>query len=193
MQSRLLAIFTLLLFSSSLAAQPDSTASSRRYFLSVHAGGLLGKTGNGTSLTCALIQGVRYKRFAFGAGAGYDAYPEWRMVPFFGSATYDLVRGRQNALYVGLNSGFSKAWNPLFEQAHFDYRQTGAGGFFIHPLVGYNIVSGDVRLYIGVGYKVQRLVYHHIIEYWNPGTPDSKVTYRREMQRLSMQIGFGFR
>src|SRR6185503_16067302 len=83
-------IALLFLFFSFLAqAQPETLPERPSYFLSVHAGGAFGKKGQGSSLASALIQGVRYKWIALGAGVGYDAYSEWRAIPFFASVSMD--------------------------------------------------------------------------------------------------------
>src|SRR5688572_20111035 len=100
MKSRVVLIICVTLISFSAPAQYDSLYSQASYFLSIHPGGLFGKTGHGSAMTVSLIQGVRHNRFGFGAGIGYDSYPEWRTFPIFGSVAYDFSKGRNNRWFI---------------------------------------------------------------------------------------------
>lgn len=191
MRSRVFLVLAISLIQLSVAAQSDSSARKPRYFLSCHAGGLFGKDGNGASLTSSLIQGVKYERFSIGAGVGHDVYIDWRIIPFFGSFSYDLAGRRKNSLFLGLNAGYSKAWNPAFDQLRYAYSRYR--GSFFHPLIGYRIANGNLRAYMALGYKFQRLSYEYIIDYFDQWRSDTKVTVKRQMQRLSIEIGIGFR
>lgn len=172
------------------AGQSDSLYSKSSYFLSIHSGGLLGKKGQGSAMTVSLIQGVRHKRFAFGAGIGYDAYTEWRTFPIFGSVAYDLSKGR-NRWFIQFNAGYSKAWNPTREE--FGLRYDNKGGSIFHPLFGYRIQKGNIALYMTAGYKFQRLTSEWTERFWGWGNSPNKITEQRDIQRLSVQIGFGLR
>lgn len=188
MHSRVLLAFSVLFISASSAAQPDSTVSSPHYFLSVHAGGLFGKKGNGSSLTTAVVQGVRYQRFALGAGIGYDAYQDWQTLPMFGSLSYDILKKRKNIFFLQLHAGYSKAWNPFTNE-----QQISSGleaGRLFHPQIGYRLTSGKLNVSLSVGYKFQRLKYESTPMWWGWGT---KTTVKRDIERLSFQLGIGFR
>lgn len=188
MQSRVLLAFAVSFICISSAAQSDSAVSRSHYFLSVYAGGLLGKKGNGASLTTALVQGVRYQRFALGAGIGYDAYQDWQTLPVFGSLSCDLLKRGNNIFFVQLHAGYSKAWNPFTNE-----QQISSGleaGRLFHPLIGYRLASAKLNVSLSVGYKFQRLKYEPTPMWWDWG---NKVTVKRDIERLSIQMGIGFR
>ena len=193
MKSRILILlaFIVVFGTFSVSAQPDSSFSKVTYFNSIHVGGLLGKKGNGSSLTASLIQGVRYKNFSFGIGIGYDAYRDWRTLPLFGSVSYDFARIRNNAFFIQLNAGLSKVWNPLEDDDQFVLDDKA--GRFIHPLVGYRIQSQKFSLYMTAGYKLQHLAYEHRLRWLTWGYAANKVTIEQDIERLSVQLGFGFR
>ena len=192
MKSRILRLlaFIVVFGTFSVSAQPDSSFSKVTYFNSIHAGGLLGKKGNGSSLTASLIHGVRYKNSSFGIGIGYDAYRDWRTMPLFGSVSYDFARIRNNAFFIQLNAGHSKAWNPLEDQEQFVYDEPG--GRFIHPLLGYRIHTQKFSLYMTAGYKLQRLAYEQTPRWALWGYSGHRVTIEHDIERLSVQLGFGF-
>jgi hypothetical protein len=191
MKSRVLIVFAIFFTSFPALGQSDSLHSGSSYFLSIHSGGLLGKKGHGSAMTVSLIQGVRHKRFAFGAGVGYDSYAEWRTFPIFGSVTYDLSKVSSNKLFIQFNAGYSKAWNPT--RGEFGLRYEDKGGPIFHPLFGYRIQKGNIALYMTVGYRFQRLTSEWTERFWGWGNSPNKFTERRDIERLSVQIGFGFR
>jgi len=190
MKSRFFLILSIIPFSISALAQSDSILSKTSYFISIHAGGLLAEKGNGSSLSVALLQGVRHQRLAFGIGIGYDAYTEWRTLPLFGSLSYDFAQCGGHAFFVQVNGGYSKAWNPVVGETQFKYKQEN--GNFFHPLMGFRIRSESLRVYFTAGYKFQRLAYQQTPTSWIWGYPASSVTTQRDMERISVQIGVGF-
>lgn len=182
-------LLSLLLVSSFFAsAQPDSTLSDISYFLSIQSGGLLGEKGDGTFFSASGVQGVRCKRLALGIGIGYDAYHDWRALPIFASLGYDLFRGRDRALFLQVNSGYSRAWNPHDDEA--SYTLEGEGGYVFHPLAGYKVSHGKVSITVTAGYKIQDLTYVQVPRWqsWGP----TKVTTERQVRRFSLQIGIGW-
>lgn len=183
-------LLPVFLFSSFFAsAQSDSTLSDISYFFSVHSGGLLGKKGDGTFFSASGIQGVRYRRTALGVGIGYDAYHEWRTLPFFASFGYDVFSRRNRAFFVQVNSGYSRAWNPHDDEE--SYILDEEGGYVFHSVAGYRISNGKVSLYFTAGYKIQDLSYTQTSRWssWGP----RKITTDREVRRFSLQIGIGWR
>lgn len=191
MPFKLIAAILLASASFSVTAQSDdSTFSVVAYAGSLHSGALFGKNGNGTSFSVFTIHGVRYKRFGFGAGLGYDAYDTWNVLPAFASLDYDLVRGRHGAFYLQLNSGYAKAWSSATNDDQMFY--TDEGGFFYHPLVGYRVAGDRLTVYFSAGYKFQRLTYEQEPRWWIWGYPSSKFTVNRDMERLSLHIGIGW-
>jgi hypothetical protein len=189
MKSSAIVIPVILFLSHPLFPQSDSTFSGLSYFLSVHSGGLFGKKGNSSSLSTSAIQGIRYDRLALGVGVGYDAYMEWRTLPVFVSVGYDLFSRRAGAYFLQMNTGYSRAWNPLANENQFTYSEEG--GFFVHPVLGYRSQHDKFSLYFTAGYKFQDLTYEQTPNWWVWGHPAGKVTVDREVQRLSVQIGIG--
>ena len=176
-------VLLLLICSSAVEAQSDSSAQSASWFFIVHSGALLGKEGYGTSATASAMQAIRYERFAFGVGVGYDAYSDWKTLPVFAGASYDLSRSKKRSMFVQMNTGYSRAWNPVAEAAQIDY--AGGGGFFHHPFVGYKVKHGKVSIHFTAGYKWQRLT-------WSWLYPPNKTTIQRDIRRMSVQMGIAF-
>lgn len=189
MRNRVVFASIVFLISFSAAGQSDSTLSEISYFMSMHSGALLGKKGDGTSLTASTVHGVRYKRLRLGVGIGYDAYNEWRTLPVFASGGYDLISKREAALYVQFNTGYSRAWNPFKDEGQFIYEEEG--GVFFHPLVGLRLGDGKMKMYCSAGYRIQNLTYEQTPR-WMSGVR-RKITVDRHMERLSVQIGIGLR
>ncbi len=188
MRNKALLLFSLLAFlSPSLSAQQGTPRSKVNYFFSLQTGGAFGKKRQGASLTNSLIQGIRYQRFTFGAGVGYDAYDDWQTVPFFASAGFDLLRRHGNAVYLQMNGGYAKAWNPSFNANQFVFYEDG--NLYLHPLFGYRITSGKLNIYLSAGYKFQRLRYGWT---WGWGVPASETRIERTIERISLQLGVGF-
>lgn len=188
MQSRVLLVFAASFVSFSSVAQPDSTVSRSHYFVSVYAGGLFGKKGNGSSLTTTVIQGVRYQRFALGAGVGYDAYQDWQTLPLFGSLGYDVLTRGNNIFFLQLHAGYSKAWNPFTNEQQIS--SSLEAGRLLHPVVGYRLTRGNLNVSLSAGYKFQRLKYESAPMWWDWA---NKATVKRDIERLSIQMGIGFR
>ena len=171
-------------FAQSVPAPPKIS-----YFNSFHAGGLFGKKANGSGESFATIHGVRMNKYAFGIGVGYDAYHEWRTLPVFASLSYDFLPLRDNTFFIQLNGGYARAWSPMEEQSQFNYEDKR--GPCAHALLGYRIHSNKFNLYLTAGYKLQEIQYEQTFDWWSG--PGSKVYVARDMERVSVQLGFGFR
>ena len=176
-------VLLLLLASVAAQAQSDSSAGKASWFFIVHSGVLLGKKGYGTSATVSAMQAIRYERFAFGVGVGYDAYYDWNTLPLFAGASYDLSKSKKRSMFVQMNTGYSTAWNPAADGVQIDYAEDG--GFFHHPFVGYRVKHGKVSIHFTAGYKWQRLT-------WSWLYPQSKTTIQRDIRRMSVQMGIAF-
>ena len=187
MNSTVLAL-AFLVASISVSAQADSSASKPAFFFVLHYGGLLGERGHGVSLTSSFELGVRYKRMSFAAGIGYDSYPEWRILPVFGSIGTDIIRKKDRAWFMAVESGYAKAWNPTIGEEQVIYGQEK--GFFVHPLAGYRITRDKLTVCLSAGYKIQMLGYV-MTPRWMGG--NSKTTVELIMERLSVRLGIGFR
>lgn len=198
--SRAVYLVALCVFPSVIAtAQSDSSASGPSWFLTIQSGTLFGKKastnlpGSGFDIGsgASVIQGIVYNRFRLGAGVGYDAYAEWRMLPIFAGTSYDLMKRRNHSFYIQANTGYSRAWSKPMDEAQPDYSE--AGGFFHHSFIGYKVQQGKVELHFTAGYKFQRLIYSPAANSWIWGYPGYQTTtVQRDMGRMSVQMGIGF-
>jgi hypothetical protein len=187
-------LFIFLACSFFVWAQPDSIPSKKpSYFNSFHAGGLFGKKGNGSGESFSMIHGIRFQKFGYGLGVGYDAYQEWRTVPFFASVNLDFRAVGENTFFVRIDAGYAAAWYPNEDEEPFVYDQQR--GPMVHPLLGYRIRSEKFHLYITAGYKFQAINYVRTPRWtWDSGWGGglSKMYVGRDIERISLQLGFGF-
>ena len=168
--------------------QSEPSASEGSYFFSVHTGGLLGGEGQGSSFTTSLIQGVRINKFAVGIGLGHDAVAEWLTLPVWASTRIDFAKADLNNFYLQFDVGYAKAWLPSIDENQFTYREKG--GIMVHPQVGYRINADKVKVYLSIGYKLQRISYEQTST-WGWGGASNKYYIVRDIERVSIQIGFG--
>ncbi len=180
----------------STQGQSDTISSSSekkiRYTNSFLAGALLGKKGNGSYTSITTIHGIRYNRLAAGLGTGYEGYTDWRVLPIFGSVSYDFVGIKQNSFFVQVNGGYSIAYHTAEREDYQEYER-GKGKTF-SGLIGYRIKANKFSIYISSGYKFQRIKYSYSPIYWwdSSGELDPpKTTVQRDMERFIVQIGFG--
>lgn len=188
MRNKISLILLIGLIPFAASAQTDSTVSRVGWFVSLHSGVLFPQVGNALTISTHLIQGIRYDRVSFGVGVGYDSYEYWETLPVFTGVAYDVLRRGSNALYVGVNGGYSNAWNRLPDELSVGMEDDG--GYFIHPLVGYRLHQGRVTLHLTGGYKIQRIHYRRSINGWGLPMVTSVV---QDMERISIQMGIGLR
>ena len=140
----------------------DSTLrkSNVAYYFTFGMGAMIGceqchTTGPTASFSASMVHGVRIgKKGSVGAGIAFDAYENWKTLPVFGSASWDLF-GKKNKVFVQMNYGYASAWINK-DTKYYGYKGS-EGGKMINPLLGYRIQSGNVRLVFSLGYKVQRV------------------------------------
>ena len=83
----------------------DSTTLKKKvsYFFTFGMGAMIGcnacqSTGNVANFTTSSVHGIQIgKRLSLGAGVGFDSYENWKTMPIFGSASFDLF-GRKNKI-----------------------------------------------------------------------------------------------
>ena len=154
-------------------------------------------TGPTASFTTSMVHGVRIgRKGSVGAGIGFDAYENWKTLPLFGSASWDLF-GKRNKVFVQLNYGYASAWINKDATAY-GYKRS-EGGKMINPLLGYRIQSGNVRILFSVGYKFQRVFssYDYPTSYatydsFAPLPPSTK-EIRMDMNRFVMGMAIGWK
>jgi hypothetical protein len=176
-----------------LFGQVDSTALSKKkihYFNSFLAGGILGKSELGSGATFSMIHGIRLHRLRAGAGIGLDAYRDWKMLPVFGSVSFDVAKIKNNAFYLQLNAGFSKAWEVKKENFEQEYDRLSGRGM-AQSMIGYRIGLHQYAIYIAAGHKFQRITYSYNPMPWS-SVPGSNIFVEEDMNRFVVQLGFGF-
>lgn len=151
-------------------------------------GGLFGDRGKENSLSASTTHGMRYKRFLFGGGIGYDAYERWQTVPIFASVGVDLWQKAKNALYLQVSGGHSKAWRPEIENDAFVY-DSQDGGMFTST-IGYRIAVEDWSIHFAAGYKFQRITYVQKYRWFL--ADQSRTVVRHDIERFAVMIGIGY-
>lgn len=185
---KLVTLSVFLLYPVLLKAQRDTVPAANRfsYFNVIHSGVLMAKKDEGITISVSTLHGVRYKSFFGGLGIGYDAYNEWRLVPFFASLGVEAEGKKQNFLFFQLQAGYALARNIPVENFQVT-RYKSKGGGMVNPMVGYRIKKENVSFYFMTGYKFQRLDYE--TEVWWRSNAATNV--KREIQRITFHIGFG--
>ncbi|MBL7858337.1 MAG: hypothetical protein JNM57_11665 [Cyclobacteriaceae bacterium] len=191
------ALVVLLILTFPVKAQQDSSGVSQngiRYTNSFLSGGLFGEKGNGNTLSFSTIHGIRYGRWMTGVGIGYDTYLDWNVMPLIGAISFDFDRVGKNAMYIQLAGGYGIPWQREIElEGSPSYE--ASGGHMINPMLGYRIKVDRYSLYVSAGYKFQRINYSYSNQYWwwwgDSPLPTSTSHIQQDMNRISIQIGFG--
>jgi hypothetical protein len=181
----------ILIFATTLLAHAQSDSTKRvKYFNQFTAGGLMGKSGQGTGVTLSTIHGIRIKRLSVGAGLAFDSYRNWNVVPIFGSISFDVANIKTNSLFLQLNIGYSFANRIDLEGPGLpSYKEYGSQ--MINPMIGYRINAKKYRLYVQAGHKFQVVHYGYDPQpawssFWAP-----IVSVDEKLSRFVMAIGFG--
>jgi hypothetical protein len=188
-----------------VAADTSLRKSNLTYYFSFGMGAMIGceqckATGTTASFTTSMVHGVRIgRKGSVGAGVAFDAYENWKTLPLFGSASWDLF-GKSNKVFVQLNYGYASAWINKADAMAYGYKSS-TGGKMINPLLGYRIQSGNVRILFSVGFKFQRVFssYNYPTYYayptyasFAPLPPNTKVI-RMDMSRLAVGMGISWK
>lgn len=160
-----------------------------RYFNNLMSGGLIGKNNVGSSLTFSTTHGVRYKTLSAGIGFGYDVYRDWNLVPVFGTVSYDFASIGNNKLF--LQGSFGHSWARYANTLEGSPRYESDGGRMIQPALGYRINAQQWSLYFALGYRFQTISYTRTPIGWGLGWTVITDHVTQNMERLSVQIGFG--
>ena len=187
-------ILVVCVIASSMAQTPDVEVLKKKvtYFNTFLAGGLMGETGKGTGVTLSTVHGVRLKSAAFGAGIGFDSYLDWKTLPIFGSVSFDFAKIRSNTLFIQFNAGYAEAWLVREEETWIP-RYRDYGGTMVASSLGYRITKEKFSLYAMAGHKFQRAHSSFESELWSSFAPAIRQRVEEDMNRLVVQIGFGFR
>src|SRR6478735_1049019 len=137
------------------SANSDSTfrKSTLNYFFSVQYGALI---GDEVTFSASTIHGVTLaKKLRLGAGIGFDSFKNANTTPVFGSVSLDVF-GKKNVLFIQSTYGWAPfAWSPSLKN-EYGYDKTKGGEDF-SIMLGYRIISGDVRIALLAGLKHQQM------------------------------------
>jgi hypothetical protein len=189
MRIKKLPLLIAVLFPVFLHAKSDTIVTRQHritYCNYISSGALFANKDEGISFSVSTVHGIRSNNFFAGLGIGYDAYPEWRVVPLTANIGYGFSTQQSVNLFIQLQGGYSLARNvPMndFQLLRFDSK----GGAMLSGSLGYRIKKENISLYLMAGYKFQRLDY----EYGNWWSPDLHTSVKREIERITVQIGFG--
>jgi hypothetical protein len=157
------------------------------YYNQFLTGALFLKGGKVITLSASTYHGIRYDRLAIGLGISYDTYSNWKGLPFLVSVAYDIAAIKENYLFLQLDAGSGGAW-PLYNEGDF-YAYEKKRGTLIHPAIGYRLIKDGWSLYIKGGYKFHRIRYDVYARWW--GSPGNVSHVTQDMERISLQLGFG--
>ncbi|MDP4250981.1 MAG: hypothetical protein Q8918_12800 [Bacteroidota bacterium] len=187
-------------FSLSICLAQKQKEDDRFHFQSIDQVGLLnGEISNSWQLQT--INGVQYKSWFGGIGAGLDYY-RMRSIPVFADIR-KIFGHSENKLFVYADGGMSFTWATDKEKNNFGYNDHFSNGLYLDGGVGYQIhISGRNALLLSLGYsyKTVKETYPFLIplyfDYYNPnmpapGTPSNQTnTYNYQLNRISIKIGW---
>jgi hypothetical protein len=187
-------IFTLLCFQCcQLFAQTDSLSVPKnriRYYNTFLIGGLLGQSEQGTGASFSMIHGIRVNRLSLGGGIAFDAYRDWKTVPLFGSVNFDFARLKKSAFFIQMNGGYAKAWDVKKDNFEPVYDELSGKGM-LNSMIGYRLSLHHYSIHISAGHKFQRIEYSYNATPWS-SVPGSNTFVEEDMNRIVIQLGFGF-
>jgi hypothetical protein len=175
-----------------VAQQPEDKVSSIFYFNQFNSGGLISKKKNPVAVSARTIHGVGFRNWRLGVGISFDNYGSWQLFPVVGIMSYDFAAVRANRFY------FQVAYGPTLvrhvDSANDNVAIHEGGGTMGQPLIGYRITKDKWTMCLGVGYRFQTIAYAETPR-WSRGIIDevSRNTVERNMQRVYLQLGFGFK
>ena len=145
---------------------------------------------SGTALQLQVINGIRYKTFFAGAGAGLDYYYE-RSVPIF----LDLrkkIFNKSSAPLLYVDGGYAFLWQKTKDAGQTDSH----GGLFYELGAGYEIqIYKKLRLLLCAGYSYKGLskTINKMpwLSVWPP-PPNALDKYDYSLRRISLRAGFSF-
>lgn len=187
-------------------SQRDSVTSDRyiEYFFNVQVGALIGcndcLADKEVSFTASTVHGITVgDKFRVGGGIGFDSYYSWQTVPFFASASWDVLGTKNtNALFLQINYGFSSPWRT---EKVIEFGESSVdGGQMFYGMAGVRLKYYDLRISFTVGGKVQQVSSEFQSPVWyydvngNPiqGT-SSKTTIEETMKRFAVGVTIGWK
>jgi hypothetical protein len=156
-----------------------------------YVGILEGETG--TALQLQSVNGIKYKTWFTGIGAGIDYYYQ-RSVPLFISLAKFLPSGKR-PFYFYADAGINFPWtkNGIY---YFQYRGEMSSSFYWAGGLGYQFKFKKINegLLVNIGYSYKHLMqeYEYSGACFNPPCPVYKERYDYRLKRLSFKAGWIF-
>ncbi|MEP6734914.1 MAG: hypothetical protein ABJA70_05315 [Chryseolinea sp.] len=166
------------------------------YYFQINSGASIGcsncDAGWEYTYSLSTIHGVTVgRKLRLGGGTGFDSYTRWRTMPFYANVSYDLFGTKDtHAFFVQAQYGGAIGWYTRTDQ---DYGlKEDHGGKYMAAQLGYRIKYHGLRISIITGFKRQDVSTYY--EYPNEGrTAPNTQTNKREMQRLTLSLGIGWK
>ena len=185
----ILILFSCLCFSISAECRALDSTRSVSYFNSFLTGALLGSPSSGIGFSASTIHGIRWKKASIGLGFGFDRFEEWSTIPVVIDASYKLLHWKNTSAGIGVDLGYAHPRHVDSEDDLLRYEEKT--GKVIHPFITYEIRANDWMIYIRTGFKFQEIKYAEYPRWW-VGTPTYSSDVKRDINRFSMSIGFGW-
>lgn len=149
-----------------------------------------------TDLQLQTINGVKWKKWFGGLGAGIDWYTI-RSVPIFASVNRDLFKKGKNTLLVTGDVGINIPWQqPYYLLGDFAYGNDYQPGLYWASGVGYKFGVGkaDNALMMNFGYSYKQLKQEvtNVYPCFSPPCIPSVEKYDYQLKRLTIRLGWIF-
>jgi hypothetical protein len=188
---------TLLFLTFQAAAQNDLPDSSRlsqdrthgaKYFSEYLSGGMISDNNSGTNFSFSTVHGAEFGRLGVGIGLSYDSYGQWSSVPVLAVFKAEIGKIKSSSVYLQLAGGYGKLWYKQTDDEYLNY--TSKRSNKIEALLGYQIATEKLKVYITGGFRSQQLYYSQAPRWWFDSPNQSTVT--RTINGLVLQLGVGF-
>lgn len=185
MRSILICLITVLIFISADAQEEKIK------FTSITSGGIaVGEIG--TFLIVQTVNGVQYKKWFAGIGAGYDSY-YYKTIPLFLDAKRFI--NKQNNIFVYGDGGYNISWKNKPKEISRYSSYNFSGGFYGDIGIGYKAkFIKKTFILITTGYSYKRL--YNKVEIVYPclvgPCPENMYDYTYNFRRIIFKTGIMF-
>ena len=154
----------------------------------VQAGLLEGERGSAVQLQS--VQGVRYKTWSAGVGAGLDYY-HTRSIPLFLDVRKRFGK-KEGSAFVYADGGYNFPWLTTTDKLSFNHSK---GGLYYDAGIGYELAAKKKsRLFFSAGYTLKKFetMYDYIICPSIAPCVTQTNSYAYSLRRLSIKAGLSF-
>lgn len=182
----------VLLITVSIDASSQATTKTRRDISSQISAGIT-EGEQGTSFHVEVLNGIWYKTWFTGIGTGLDYY-YFRSIPVYLSAV-KYLSPRNHSFYFQGDGGINFAWE---DQSSFVWNEVSSKfkpGFYWNGSVGFATGLDKKNSFLfGLGYSHKSLkeVKEIAIPCFNPPCENTFETYRYNLNRLTLRLGWQF-